>query len=66
MESPKIVRRALKQMDVGEMISFPVERTNTIRTTINSLKQDKLWNWTTEKIGRTLNVTRLADREEVR
>lgn len=65
-EYPKNARRALRRMDIGDTITWPITRTNTIRTTINSLKLIDRWNWTTQKIWNDLIVTRIIDREPIR
>lgn len=65
-EYPKNVRRALRRMDTDETLTWPVDRTDTIRNTITSLKRKSLANWVTEKIGNEIIVTKIADREPIR
>lgn len=56
----KKIRPILKQMSKGETENWPIYRSDVVRATINRLQYQLVGEWTTEKNGNLLSVTRIA------
>ena len=55
----------IKRMAVGERLTYPRERTGSVRSIINNYKLTKpLKDFETETIGAELIVTRIADKKQ--
>jgi hypothetical protein len=59
METKKPKRRRLIELLVNETDIFPIEDTNSVRTTIYLLGLQKQYKYTTQREGNTLRVTRV-------
>ena len=59
-QEEKKIRPVLRYMQVGAVEDWPINRTDIVRATIYRLQSQMFGEWTTEKKGNILVVTRVA------
>jgi hypothetical protein len=62
---PRTILPLIKKMAVGEILTYPKERSGSIRSIINNYKMTRpLKDFATETIGAEIKVTRLEDKKQ--